>query len=262
MVCGIQKPHVPYWAPQKYFDMYPPEKIEVSVVPKNDWDDIPTTALVKRYTAFGFEAAKENDSLRREYMQAYHACITFVDTQIGLILDSLEKNGLENETIVVLTSDHGYHLGEHFLWGKVTLFEVCARVPMVVRVPGRTPANSHTTGLVELVDLFPTLCDLCGIDTPEEMQGESFAAVLEDPKSSGKQLAYSVVSRGQKLGSSIRTSRWRYAEWNTPEENELYDLDQDPSEFDNLSKDPGMQKVVNQLRKALREKQAEAASLR
>ena len=131
MVCGIQKPHVPYWAPQKYFDMYPPEKIEVSVVPKNDWDDIPTTALVKRYTAFGFEAAKENDSLRREYMQAYHACITFVDTQIGLILDSLEKNGLENETIVVLTSDHGYHLGEHFLWGKVTLFEVCARVPMV-----------------------------------------------------------------------------------------------------------------------------------
>ena len=126
--------------------------------------DIPRVAMVKRFGGFGFELGKENDALRREYTQAYHACVSFVDAQIGLILDKLKAQKLWNDTIVIFTSDHGYHLGEHFMWGKVSLFEECARVPLIVRVPGVSPAGKTSQGLVETIDLFPTLAELCDLD--------------------------------------------------------------------------------------------------
>ena len=237
IACGIQKPHVPFWAPQKYFDMYPLDAIRYRPTPVNDWEHRPMLAVSKRYEAFGFEFGKENDRLRREYMQAYHACISFIDAQIGLVLDAIRRNGHWDNTIIVLTSDHGYHLGEHGLWGKVTLFEECARVPMIVRVPGRTKAGSRTDGLVEMIDIFPTLIDLCDIDAPHKLQGESFARLLEEPSGEGKEVVYTVVSRARLLGRSIRTVRWRYAEWGSPEEAELYDLENDPHEDHNLVTD-------------------------
>ena len=239
IACGIQKPHVPFWAPQKYFDRYPLDALRYRPTPADDWKHRPMLAIVKRYEAFGFELGKENDRLRREYMQAYHACISFVDAQIGLLLDALRRSGHWDDTIIVCTSDHGYHLGEHYLWGKVTLFEECARVPMIVRVPGRTQAGSQSEGLVELVDIYPTLTDLCNIDAPHEFQGRSFAPLLDDPDGAGKNVAYTVVTRGQLLGRSIRTARWRYAEWGSPEEAELYDLRNDPHEDRNLVSDAG-----------------------
>jgi iduronate 2-sulfatase len=234
ITCGIQKPHVPFWAPQKYFDQYPLQAIRYRPTPADDWKHRPPLAMVKRYTAFGFELGKENDKLRREYMQAYHACITFIDTQIGLLLESLKRNGHWDDTIIVFTSDHGYHLGEHSLWGKVSLFEECARVPMIVRVPGRTLDGTQTDGLVELVDVFATLNDLCQIEAPHNLQGTSFVSLLDEPRGDGKQVAYTVVSRGKLLGRSIRTKRWRYAEWGGPDQAELYDLQADPYEDHNL----------------------------
>lgn len=234
IACGIQKPHVPFWAPQKYFDLYPPDTIRYRPTPADDWKERPMLAIVKRYEAFGFELGKENDRLRREYMQAYHACVSFIDAQIGLLRDSLRRNGHWDDTIIVLTSDHGYHLGEHYLWGKVTLFEECARVPMIVRVPGRTQAGSQTEGLVEMIDIYPTLIDLCDIGAPHKLQGRSFVPLLDDPRGAGKDIAYTVVARGQLLGRSIRTARWRYAEWGSPDQAELYDLQSDPHEDHNL----------------------------
>ncbi|MFP6752573.1 MAG: sulfatase-like hydrolase/transferase, partial [Pirellulaceae bacterium] len=170
ITCGIHKPHVPFWAPQKYFDQYPQEKLVVDAVPADDWADIPPLALNHRYKAFGFEAAVENMDHRREYMQAYHACISFVDAQIGLLWEALDRNKLWDNTVVVFMSDHGYHLGEHFQWGKVTLFEECARVPFMVHAPGLTTAGSRSESLVELVDLLPTLCEIAGISIPETVQ--------------------------------------------------------------------------------------------
>jgi iduronate 2-sulfatase len=237
MACGIQKPHVPFLAPDKYFDMYPPASLRFVPARPEFWQQAPKMAMVKRYTGFGFEFGVENDALRRDYMQAYHACISFIDAQIGLLFDALKRTGHWDDTIVVLTSDHGYQLGEHFMWGKVTLFEVCDRVPLVIRVPetlskGQTKAGSSSEGLVELVDLFPTLAELCDLTPPDDLQGRSLVPMLNDSNAAGKQFAYTVVSRGSELGKAIRTSRWRYTKW--PAGEELYDLQNDPTEQKNL----------------------------
>ena len=233
IACGIQKPHVPFLAPDAYFAQYPKQSLKLSLEPADFWQQAPRTAMVKRYEGFGFALGVENDPLRREYTQAYHACISFIDAQIGLIFDALQRSGRWDDTIVVLTSDHGYQLGEHFMWGKVTLFEVCDRVPLVIRVPGQTRPGSSSEGLVELVDLYPTLAELCNVAVPGDLQGQSLVAMLRDPSAPGKKLAYTVVSRGTKLGKAVRTDRWRYARW--PDGEELYDLQSDPAEHRNLA---------------------------
>lgn len=260
MAVGIHKPHVPYLAPQKYFDLYPQAKLSISAPPADLWEGLPPSSLNARYKTFGFKPAEEDDALRREYVQAYHACITFIDAQIGSVLDSLKKNGLWENTIVVLTSDHGYHLGEHFLWGKVTLFEVCNRVPFVVRVPGMTQSGSKSEGLVELVDLYPTLSELCSLEAPEHLQGKSLVPMLKDPAASGKNAVYTVVSRGPKLGKAIRTERWRYALWADGEE--LYDLKNDVEELRNLAGEKEHEPRLKRLRALLEKKQKEAGANR
>ena len=251
IACGIQKPHVPFWAPQKYFDMYPREKLVIPPALVGDWKDIPPLAMVKRFKAFGFELDKENDALRRAYTQAYHACVSFIDAQIGLLLDAVKRNGHWEDTIIIFISDHGYHLGEHYMWGKVSLFEECARVPMIVRVPGRTRAGTSTAGLTELVDLYPTLCELCGIKAPAHLQGQSFAGLVDKPSGEGKETAYTVVSRGKTLGRSIRTARWRYAEWGSSSAAELYDLEKDPAEHHNLVDDNKFSEPLEKMRRLL-----------
>ncbi len=233
IACGIQKPHVPFLAPDAYFEMYPRENLKFAPAPPDFWDQAPKMAMVKRYEGFGFQLGVENDPLRREYMQAYHACISFIDAQIELVFDALKRTGQWENTIIILTSDHGYQLGEHFMWGKVTLFEVCNRVPLVIRVPGKTRPRSTSEGLVELIDLYPTLTELCHLPTPNDLQGRSLVPMLIDPATPGKDFAYTVVTRGNRLGRAIRTDRWRYAIW--PDGEELYDLERDPAEHKNLS---------------------------
>ena len=251
IACGIQKPHVPFLAPKQYFEMYPLEKLKFTKSPADDWKDIPTLAMVKRFKAFGFEMGTENDSLRREYTQAYHACISYIDAQLGMLFDSLREHDLWDNTIIIFTSDHGYHLGEHFMWGKVTLFEECARVPLIVRAPGMTRNGTNTNALVELLDLYPTLADLCGFNLEDSLQGKSIVPILSNPKSSGKKYAYTVVSRGAKLGRSIRTNDWRYAEWGESALPELYNLKDDPNEFSNLARKSTHKIQLEQLKQLL-----------
>ncbi len=260
MALGIHKPHIPFLAPDKYFDMYPPEKLVFEEADLAFWDQAPEYAQTKRYKGYDFEFGVENDALRREYIQAYHACVSFIDAQIGLVFDALERSGHWDDTIIVLTSDHGYLLGEKFMWGKVMLFELCDRVPLVIHAPGLTPAGSTSEGLVELIDLYPTLTELCGIQPPAGLQGESLMPMLSDPERKGKPVAYTVVSRGKNLGKAIRTQRWRYTRW--PNGEELYDLENDPDENHNLAATPKNPEVLKSMRNHLKRVEETAAAAR
>ena len=254
IACGLQKPHVPFLAPDKYFDLYPFDKITYETDRPNLWDFLPPSAISKRYGAFGFELGKENHSLRKEYMQAYHACVSFIDTQLGLVLDALKKNGLWEDTIIVFTSDHGYHLGDHFLWGKVTLFDIGAKVPFIVRAPGLSKAGATSEAMVELIDVYPTLADLAGLKAPGHLQGMSLRPLLGHPDRLGKRkYAYSVVTRGTKLGYALRNQNWRYGKW--PDGEELYNLLNDPQEKKNLAQKEHIKPRLEEFRKILSAKQ-------
>ena len=263
MACGIHKPHGPFLAPDKYFALYPKADLKLTPTSLEFWKTVPRIAQTKRYEGFGFEFGIENDDLRREYMQAYHACISFIDAQIGIVLEALKQSGHWDDTIVVLTSDHGYLLGEKFMWGKVMLFETCDRVPLVIRVPESientaTTPGSSSEGLVELVDLFPTLAELCDVTPPSELQGRSLTAMLRDPAAIGKEVVYTVVTRGDKLGKAIRTKRHRYTWW--PSGEELYDLSKDPREQTNLAKLPEHQENLRTMQLHLANAEANAIS--
>ncbi|MEC9004971.1 MAG: sulfatase [Planctomycetota bacterium] len=261
IACGIQKPHVPFLAPDKYFDLYPTNKITFKRDRPELWDSLPASAMSKRYTAFGFELGKENEALRREYMQAYHACVSFIDAQIKIVLDALKKSGQWEDTVVIITSDHGYHLGDHFLWGKVTLFDIGAKVPFMIRAPGLTKPGTTSEAMVELIDIYPTVVNLAGLTAPGHLQGVSLRPLLGHPERSGKKkYAYSVVSRGQQLGYALRTQRWRYGKW--PDGEELYNLTNDPQEKRNLAGKSHVAEQLKKLRELLSEKQKEAASHR
>ncbi len=259
IACGIQKPHVPFLAPDKYFDQYPLSEIKYTPDRPNLWDSLPRTAMSSRFGAFGFELGKENDSLRREYMQAYHACISFIDAQIEIVFDALEESGHLEDTIVIFTSDHGYHLGDHFLWGKVTLFDIGAKVPFIIRAPGLTKAGTTSEAMVELIDIYPTLADLSGLEAPEHVQGASLRPLLGHPERIGKKkFAYSVVTRGQQLGYALRNQRWRYGNW--PDGEELYNLKVDPQEKNNLAGKPHVAERLNEFRLLLEAKKKEASN--
>jgi arylsulfatase A-like enzyme len=252
---GLQKPHVPFLAPDKYFDLYPFDKITYQNDRPNLWDFLPSSALSKRYEAFGFEFAKENHPLRKEYIQAYHACVSFIDAQLGLVIDSLKKQGLWDDTIIILTSDHGYHLGDHFIWGKVTLFDIGAKVPFIVRVPSLSKSGTTSEAMVELIDIYPTLADLAELKAPDHLQGISLRPLLGHPERLGKRkYAYSVVTRGPKnLGYALRNQNWRYGKW--PDGEELYNLRNDPQEKNNLAQKDHLKERLEDFRVILAEKQ-------
>ncbi len=261
IACGIQKPHVPFLAPDKYFDLYPPNEIAFTPDRPNLWDSLPKTAISKRHEAFGFELGKEDDALRREYMQAYHACVSFIDAQLKIVLDALKESGHWDDTVVIFTSDHGYHLGDHFLWGKVTLFDIGARVPFIIRASGLTKAGTTSEAMVELIDIYPTVADIAGLTSPEHLQGVSLRPLLGHPEGPGKKkYAYSVVSRGERLGYALRNQRWRYGKW--PDAEELYNLSNDPEEKNNLAGKPHVAERLKELRELLAGRQRDAAARR
>lgn len=268
IAAGIQKPHVPFLAPDKYFDLYPQDGLVLEPVDKVFWDQAPRMASIGRYRQFGFEFLVENDALRREYVQAYYATVTFIDAQIGKIIDALRRTGQAENTIIVLTSDHGFMLGEKFMWGKPMLFEQCAVVPLLIRVPekvakGATTPGSESSELVELIDLFPTLMELAGLQGPANLQGMSLVPLLQEPVTAkGKEAAYTVVNRGNdRLGKSVRTQRWRYNRWPDGTE-ELYDLANDSRGTVNQVHSDQHQDALKKMRNLLTETEQRAASQR
>ena len=203
---GIHKPHVAFLAPENYFDIYPVEEIVYEADDPDLWESLPSTAKSNRHGAFGFELGKEKDALRREYMQAYHACITFVDAQLRLVLDALKDSGQWEDTIIVFTSDHGYHLGDHFLWGKVSLFDIGAKVPFMIRTPGLSRNGASSEAMVELIDIFPTLADLSGLEIPDHLQGQSGLRIQRGNERKESRLFFA----GPKM-ALWQMARWRRA---------------------------------------------------
>jgi iduronate 2-sulfatase len=247
LAVGFYKPHCPFIAPAKYFDLYPLEKIDVPVIPEGYEKSVPAPALASTRPWPNFGVTREQE---RQSKQAYYAAISFVDAQVGRVLDALDRLGLREKTIVVFWSDHGYSLGERGLWMKQNCFEESARVPLIISAPGsRAAPGSVSARLVELVDLYPTLADLAGLKPPANLAGASLRPLLDRPDAAWDRAAYTQVQRAGFPGHSVRTARWRYTEWDDGKRGvELYDQAADPGEMKNLAGDPANAAVIAELK--------------
>lgn len=238
LAVGFYRPHTPYVAPKKYFDLYPLDSIPLPKLSADDQTRTPAAA----YDSAEEEQETMTERQRREAIQAYWASTTFMDAQVGRVLEALERLGLAEKTVVVMTSDHGYHLYEHGLWQKMSLFENAARIPLIIAAPQVQGNGKSTTALAELVDLYPTLAELCSLPAPKYLDGASLKPVLADPSHSVKDAAYTQLRRGDYLGHyhgySIRTARWRYTLWDDGKKGEqLLDMEADAAETGNLAGD-------------------------
>jgi uncharacterized sulfatase len=248
LAVGFYRPHTPYVAPKKYFEMYPVSSIKLPSVPAGHDAAIPAAAVANRKP----EEKGLTDDLRRQAIQAYHASTSFMDARVGELLDALDKLDLAKKTIVVFVSDHGYHLGEHNLWQKMSLFDGVARVPLIIRAPGNMGAGKASPRPVEMIDVYPTLAEYCGLKAPAELEGLSLKAFLDNPSAARERPAYTQVRRPMADGRSVRTERHRYTEWNKGAKGrQLYDLDADPLEMNNLAADPAQAETVSRLSKLL-----------
>jgi len=245
LAVGFYKPHTPYVAPRKYFDLYPIGKIQVPTMPAGYEKSVPAPALhsSRPWPIFGVT----NEQARRS-KQAYYATISFVDAQIGRVIAALDRLGLRDNTIIVFWSDHGYSLGTHGLWMKQSCFEDSARVPLIMAGPG-IKAGTPSPRLVELIDVYPTLADLAGLRPPANLPGASLRPLLAKPDAPWDRPAFTQVERGGAPGRSVRTPRWRYTEWGEGREGvELYDEQADPGEMKNLAADPKHTATIAELK--------------
>ena len=246
---GCFVPHTPYVAPKKYFDLYPLDSIKVPEVPENYLETIPEEAgrsIRKSKIQIDLE-----DSVARQVIQAYHAAISFADAQIGRILDALDETGLAKNTVVVFTSDHGYHMGEHGHWQKRTLFENATRVPLIIASPNQKERGATSHAPAEMVDIYPTLTELCGLKAPGYVSGISLVPILNDVEVSIRE---SAITQLDERGYTIKTDRYRYTEWGEggAGETELYDHESDPEELVNLAGKPEVAEIQGKLAKDFR----------
>ena len=253
LAVGFYRPHTPYVSPKKYFELYPPAKI--TLPPPDERRSAPRPAYASSHP----EQDRMSDDQRREAIQAYFAAITFMDAQVGRVIDALDRLGLRDNTVVIFLSDHGYHLGEHGLWQKMSIFEGSARVPMVIHAPGARGNGRTSSATVELLDLCPTVLELCGIapSGSHKPDGTSLRRLLDEPSAQWDEPAYTQVMRGNEqnrfMGRTVRTDRWRYTEWEDGKRGrELYDYGTDPREMNNLVNDPAHAAVAEQMRQLLR----------
>lgn len=263
LAVGFRKPHLPFSAPSKYWDLYDPDQLKTAE--QIAGKDCPDIALhnykeLRGYTDIPKEGLVPTGKVL-ELTHGYYACISYVDALIGKLLDALKVNNLAKNTIIVLISDHGFHLGEHSLWCKTSNFEIDARVPLIITLPMQKPKGIHTQSLVELVDLYPTLAELCGLEIPDSLDGKSLVPVLMNSEMKVKETAFTQHPRPSYgtwsiMGYSMRTVRYRYTEWIEWESEkivakELYDHKRDPEEMVNIIGEMD-ESFVNQLSEKLR----------
>ncbi len=260
LAVGFVRPHVPLIAPQRHFARYPDDEVELPEVPAGDLDDVPEPA--KRNGNDIARRFRMDTAEQRKSVAAYHASISFMDEQLGRLLDTLERLGLRDNTIVIFTSDHGYNLGEHTMWQKSSLWEESVRVPLIVSVPGMRNPGGRADSIVELIDLYPTLAEMGGVgdQAPSILQGRSLVPLIESPTTASPvtsdsglagHAAYTITGSS---GASLRTERWRYNRWGEEAEGdneELYDHDNDPGELRNLALDADYAEALDRLRAQL-----------
>jgi uncharacterized sulfatase len=252
LAVGFHKPHLPWVAPRRYFEMHDPAEMPLPQTPPDDLEDIPKVALTLRP-----QEQKMTDEEKRLAIRAYYACVSFMDAQVGVLLDALDRHKLWDNTVIVLWGDHGFHLGEHGgLWRKMTLFEESAGAPLIIAAPNIDGKGKSCDRTVEFVDIYPTLCELCGLPIPKHhLSGKSLVPLLNDPKAKWDKPALTFVRRGKVLGVSIRTERWRYTEWDEGRMGvELYDHENDPHEWRNLANNPKFADVVKEMKRLMSER--------
>ena len=262
LAVGFHKPHLPFVAPQRYWDRYDPSSLPLPSQP-----DLPNSAPafasndsaeLRRYKGIPRQGPAVTDAEARHLIHGYHACVSYVDAQVGRVLAELDRLGLAESTVVVLWADHGYHLGEQGTWTKRTAWEIATRVPLVIRCPGRGTTDTKVDAIVELLDIYPTLVDLCGLPVPPKLEGRSLAPLLDDPGRDWPSVARSLIAKqspelgGPITGRAVRTPRYRWVEWSgrplaTPV-HELYDHDSDPLETRNIADTPAGMRVIADLR--------------
>lgn len=256
LAVGFVKPHSPPTAPKKFFDLYDVNKIQLPVdfgTTPHALPGAPEISIAPR-NADLFIGRESTPELSREMKRAYWASTSFMDAQVGRVMDALEKNGLKDNTIIVFFGDHGYHLGEKGKWSKAySLYELGLRVPLVIAMPNQKGRSSSR--VVELMDLYPTLAELCGLPKPTRQSGDSIARLVKKPNNAWDRPAYSVTVFGKSFGRSIRTAKWHYVEWDDGKSGRmLYATEDDPSELNNLSEDPKYAKTVAEMKALLAKK--------
>ena len=246
LALGFVRPHLPFHAPKKYFDLYNPEEIQLTTSPEPPQNG----ASMGLHASFELRTRHDipksgpiNKSLSRKILHAYCACVSYVDAQIGRVIASLEKNKVRENTIIVVWGDHGWHLGEYGIWGKATNYEIATRVPLIISTPSMPQKGSPSDSLVELIDIYPTLCDLIDVPLPNHLEGNSLAALLEKPDCHWDGVA--LTTYGYR-NHAIRDGQYRYIRYADLSE-ELYDHTTDPYEFTNLANDQTMMTTKRRL---------------
>ncbi|WP_341216078.1 sulfatase [uncultured Wocania sp.] len=248
LAVGFVRPHVPFVAPKPYFEPYPFDDITLPKKVDGDWDDIPKRGI-NYVTSVNAKMSLEQE---KKAIAAYYASVSYMDAQVGKVLKTLKEEGLEDNTIVIFTSDHGFHLGEHNFWMKVSLHEESVRVPLIIKVPGKkaTVCNSF----VELLDLYPTISELAGLKPSKHLQGKSLIKTFDNPKKKVRDMAFCVSQGGKSF--LLRHDKWAYIQYNEDASAgiELFDMENDPKQFTNLAKNPNYSKIVARFKKKLAKK--------
>ena len=256
LACGLHKPHMPWQVPRKYFDLHPLDQVKLPEVPPDDLADVPP-AGVKAAAPQGDHANVLRSNTWRQAVQAYLACGSYADAQIGRLLDALDADpALRGNTIVVLWGDHGWHLGEKQHWRKFALWEEATRTPLIIAAPGVAPGR--VAAPLDLVDLYPTLVEMCGLPAQQGLEGTSLVPLFKDPRSRRDRPALTTHGRSN---HALRSDRWRYISYADGSE-ELYDHDADPNEWKNLAADPAYAAVKQELSKWLPKEDAPDAPAR
>ncbi|MFG0264719.1 MAG: sulfatase [Rhodopirellula sp. JB055] len=249
---GFVRPHVPFVAPATYFPPFKPfEKLSLPERVDDDWDDIPTLGINYKTS----RNMKMDLRRQRKAVGGYYASVAYMDAQVGKVLAALRESGQEENTIVVFTSDHGYHLGEHDFWAKVSLRDESSQVPLIIKVPGKLPGVCDS--LVEMLDLYPTLANLCDLQVPQHVQGKDISEMLDDPTHSVRDAAFCVAP--MRKGFLLRTDRWAFIQYKEDASGgiELFDMQKDPKQFNNLANLPDHANVVADMKSRLTEKLAD-----
>ena len=240
---GFVRPHVPFVAPRSYYRPFKPySKMVLPPKIEGDWDDIPKPGI--NYCTS--QNMKMDIRRQKKSIGGYYASVAYMDAQVGKVISALDEAGLRDKTIIIFTSDHGFHLGEHDFWAKVSLLDESSQVPLIISVPGKKPAVCHS--LTELVDLYPTISYLCDLPRQPHLQGKNISKMLDDPKHTVREAAFSVAPFRQ--GFLLRENDWAYIQYGEDASKgiELFDVRKDPKQYTNLAKDPAYEKVVKRFK--------------
>ncbi len=252
LAVGFHKPHDPFVAPKEYFDMYPLEICNPPVIPQG-WQPPYKHTLPGETTIFN----KFTEQDKREFLRSYYACVSFLDAQVGKLLQALEETNQLDNTLIILFGDHGYHLGEHNWWNKVTIFEKGTNAPFIIAGQSVGQKGAVSDAMFEYVDIYPTLAELMKLkNTPQYLEGKSFAGSVQDPSKKSRSEVRAIVRRGEMLGKMVKTEKWRYIEWdNGLKGMELYDQINDPVEYVNLAGNKEYEEVMSEMKSLLHKKE-------